>query len=132
MVLVAWVYYAAQIFLLGAEFTKVYANAHGSTSGAKAVAATEAAAAEAAAGTDRVEAGGVPAAAAAATPPPADYSGLGRTARAQEEIDRRVDRASATLLRQLMWLGALTLGNVLANRWTRRQRKAGRRRAARH
>lgn len=30
VLLLAWVYYAAQIFLLGAEFTKVYAQAHGS------------------------------------------------------------------------------------------------------
>jgi membrane protein len=30
MVLVLWVYYFAQIFLLGAEFTKVYADRHGS------------------------------------------------------------------------------------------------------
>ena len=30
MVLLIWVYYSAQIFLLGAEFTKVYANRHGS------------------------------------------------------------------------------------------------------
>lgn len=29
----AWVYYAAQIFLLGAEFTKVYAREHGSLRG---------------------------------------------------------------------------------------------------
>ncbi len=40
VVLLLWVYYAAQIFLLGAEFTKVWANAHGSTSGQKAQAAT--------------------------------------------------------------------------------------------
>ncbi|HYF21024.1 MAG TPA: YihY/virulence factor BrkB family protein [Ramlibacter sp.] len=33
VVLLAWVYYAAQIFLLGAEFTKAYADAHGSLSG---------------------------------------------------------------------------------------------------
>lgn len=32
VVLIAWVYYAAQIFLLGAEFTKVYAQEHGSRS----------------------------------------------------------------------------------------------------
>ena len=44
VVLVAWVYYAAQIFLLGAEFTKVYADAHGSLSGVQAQEATEAAA----------------------------------------------------------------------------------------
>ena len=33
IVLLLWVYYSAQIFLLGAEFTKVYANGHGSTQG---------------------------------------------------------------------------------------------------
>jgi len=33
VVLLAWVYYAAQVFLLGAEFTKAYADAHGSLSG---------------------------------------------------------------------------------------------------
>lgn len=32
VVFLAWVYYAAQIFLLGAEFTKVYADEHGSLS----------------------------------------------------------------------------------------------------
>jgi len=35
VILLAWVYYAAQIFLLGAEFTKAYADAHGSLSGAR-------------------------------------------------------------------------------------------------
>jgi membrane protein len=30
VILLLWVYYSAQIFLLGAEFTKVYANRHGS------------------------------------------------------------------------------------------------------
>jgi membrane protein len=34
IVLLLWVYYSAQIFLLGAEFTKVYANTHGSAQGA--------------------------------------------------------------------------------------------------
>lgn len=33
VVLIAWVYYAAQIFLLGAEFTKVYAHENGSRQG---------------------------------------------------------------------------------------------------
>jgi membrane protein len=33
VVLLIWVYYSAQIFLLGAEFTWVYANAHGSRRG---------------------------------------------------------------------------------------------------
>ena len=42
VVLLAWVYYAAQIFLLGAEFTKVYANECGSPFAARATAATQA------------------------------------------------------------------------------------------
>ena len=129
VVLVAWVYYAAQIFLLGAEFTKVYANEHGSVSGAKAVAATEAKAAEEAAGTDRVE-GGVVALSAAAEPPP-DYSRLGRTAAAQAEVDRRVAQSSAVLLRQLLLLGAVALGNALTEHWYRRQRRTARRQRAR-
>jgi membrane protein len=33
IVLLLWVYYSAQIFLLGAEFTKIYANRHGSKQG---------------------------------------------------------------------------------------------------
>lgn len=40
VVLLVWVYYAAQIFLLGAEFTKVYADEHGSISAAKAMTRT--------------------------------------------------------------------------------------------
>jgi membrane protein len=52
VVLLAWVYYAAQIFLLGAEFTKVYANAHGSVAASKAQAATQEAARQAEVGTD--------------------------------------------------------------------------------
>ena len=33
VVLLVWMYYSAQIFLLGAEFTWVYAHVHGSRSG---------------------------------------------------------------------------------------------------
>jgi membrane protein len=33
IVLLLWVYYSAQIFLLGAEFTKIYAKTHGSMQG---------------------------------------------------------------------------------------------------
>ncbi len=54
VVLLAWVYYAAQIFLLGAEFTKVYAHAHGSVAAGKAQAATQETARQTEAGTDDV------------------------------------------------------------------------------
>jgi membrane protein len=33
VMVMVWVYYSAQIFLLGAEFTRVYAHAHGSRQG---------------------------------------------------------------------------------------------------
>jgi membrane protein len=36
IIVMLWVYYSAQIFLLGAEFTKVYAQRHGSTRGTQA------------------------------------------------------------------------------------------------
>ena len=45
VVLLAWVYYAAQIFLLGAEFTKVHAQENGSQHAAKAMDRTKATAA---------------------------------------------------------------------------------------
>ncbi|GAA4359697.1 hypothetical protein GCM10023165_56100 [Variovorax defluvii] len=140
VLLVAWVYYAAQIFLLGAEFTKVYAGAHGSASGVKAVAATEVHARESEEGTDRVQGNEATAAptpatatAAAAAPVP-DDAGIGLTARTQEEIDRRVERAQARLLKQVLWLGALAFGNLVAQHWYRREHKSARqrRRALRH
>jgi len=46
VVLIAWVYYAAQIFLLGAEFTKVYAQEHGSQAARKAMEMTRITAAQ--------------------------------------------------------------------------------------
>ena len=35
IVVLLWIYYSAQIFLLGAEFTKVYASHHGSHQSAR-------------------------------------------------------------------------------------------------
>ena len=45
VVLLAWVYYAACIFLLGAEFTKAYADEHGSHAAKRAMHGTETSAA---------------------------------------------------------------------------------------
>ncbi|MBC5823690.1 MAG: YihY/virulence factor BrkB family protein [Candidatus Eremiobacteraeota bacterium] len=42
IVILLWIYYAAQIMLFGAEFTKVYAQNHGSRSGGKQLAPGEA------------------------------------------------------------------------------------------
>ncbi len=40
VVLLLWVYYSAQIFFLGAEFTKVYAESHGSRKGMRSATST--------------------------------------------------------------------------------------------
>jgi membrane protein len=66
VVLLAWVYYAAQIFLLGAEFTKVYSDDRGGHAGQCAVQATRVSAEVAAQGTDVLGSPGPPPA-----PPPA-------------------------------------------------------------
>lgn len=126
VVLLAWVYYAAQIFLLGAEFTKVFANEHGSVAGAQAVAATEAAAAVAEAGTDAESGAGVAvhAARTASAADVPDHAALARTAAAQAEIDQRVERATEGLMRQLLWLGAATVASAAVSGWQKRQRKA--------
>ena len=55
VVLLAWVYYAAQIFLLGAEFTKVYSEDRGGHAGKCAVQATRVSAEVAAQGTDLLQ-----------------------------------------------------------------------------
>ena len=74
VVLLAWVYYAAQIFLLGAEFTKVYADDRGASVGVEAVAATQHSAQVAAAGTENV------------APPPHPVQALPKRAPAAEPL----------------------------------------------
>jgi len=118
VVLLAWVYYAAQIFLLGAEFTKVYAGAHGSVAGAKALAATEHAAAVAAAGTDVVAQPGAPL---------VDGEALARTTEAQCEVARRLDQATQALVRQVVALAVVTLAGGLLSRWQKRRSRQQRR-----
>ena len=138
VVLLAWVYYAAQIFLLGAEFTKVYANEHGSVAGTQAIAATKAAAAVAEAGTDAAPA--VHAAAARALgeaapePQTATASGeagkpdahLTRTSKAQEELDRRLRATTAVLVRKALLLGAATVASAVVASLQKRQRRNAR------
>ena len=126
VVVLAWVYYAAQIFLLGAEFTKVYANEHGSVAGARAVAATEVTAAVAAAGTDAPHVAAATAAGAPAPPLPDDDT-LARTAAVQREVDKRLQRATQALTKQVVVFAVATLASSILSRWQKRQRKAARR-----
>lgn len=126
VVLLAWVYYAAQVFLLGAEFTKVYADEHGSVAGVKAVASTRATAAAAEAGTDAapaaIAAGAVPPAGGA--PPRTAHARLARTSAMQRNIEHHMHTASAALVRQLLLLVVATVASSAATRWQKRRRKA--------
>ena len=124
VVLVAWVYYAAQIFLLGAEFTKVYADSHGSLAGVKAQRATEMAAEVAEAGTSIV---------GHRIPAPAGRPEADATTQALEQAQRFRQRAAATFTRQVIVLSILAIANAAAKRSIHRQRRhlAARRKALR-
>jgi membrane protein len=119
VVLVAWVYYAAQIFLLGAEFTKVYADEHGSLAGRKAAAKTAAAAHG---GEAPVKGGEASADFPVAADVP-DYSGLSRTAQVQAEIDHRVELATRRLVRQTVVLAVISLAEGIARQKVKRARR---------
>jgi membrane protein len=121
VVLLAWVYYAAQIFLLGAEFTKVYADEHGSVAGAKAVTATKVASATADAGTDLLAAPALASAAAREA-----GGNLARAAKANREVDQRINLAVATLARKVVLLAVATAVSAAVGRWQKRQLKSDR------
>lgn len=130
VVLLAWVYYAAQIFLLGAEFTKVYANEHGSVAGVKAAAATEAVAKVKETGTDAVSSDGAVDIAGAVGGGSAITSDsdevLARTAQTSQEVQRRLHAATASLTRQVLLLGVAAVATSVATYWQKRQEKSAR------
>jgi membrane protein len=116
VVLVAWVYYAAQIFLLGAEFTKVYSDSHGSEAGTRAVAATEAM-------KHAVKAGGV-------FSPAKERSGAGgaheaeitRTLAVQRELDTRASKAISRVAKQALVLGVAGVVSSVLDHFQKRLR----------
>ncbi len=126
VVLLAWVYYAAQIFLLGAEFTKVYADEHGSVAGAKAVMATKVAAATSDAGTDLHAAPGAKAKSNMDMDTAAEPADLARAAKANREVDQRINLAVATLARKVVLLAVATAVSAAVGRWQKRQLKSDR------
>lgn len=97
VVLLAWVYYDAQIFLLGAEFTKVYADERGSPAAARA--------------TD-----GTRATAAAGAPPAQEASGATKAASAASARPGTGNPLVVTkpLVRPLASIGARVVGEVAA------------------
>ncbi|RCW72472.1 YihY/virulence factor BrkB family protein [Pseudorhodoferax soli] len=101
VVLLAWVYYAAQIFLLGAEFTKVYAHAHGSARGQTAATPVQLTAADAR----------KPAEPGAQAPAP------------QAAVSHWTAHASRELLPKLALLGGLVLLRIVVESRAKRERR---------
>ena len=106
VVLLAWVYYAAQIFLLGAEFTKVYADDRGSKCGVEAIAATQHSAQVAAEGTDNVT---------ELVPPQSDVV----------LVTLPVPIAARVLVQAVTLLSLVVVVQAGLLRWRRRQRHGG-------
>ncbi|RYF39483.1 MAG: YihY/virulence factor BrkB family protein [Comamonadaceae bacterium] len=114
VVLLAWVYYAAQIFLLGAEFTKVYADEHGSKSGERAMSGTAATAVA-----------GVPVEVPAQPPLPEPEPVL---APARTVLGVQVSVATVRLAGEVLALAGLHIvASYVARRRKRLQRSLGRR-----
>ena len=115
VVLLAWVYYAAQIFLLGAEFTKVYSDSHGSGAGTRAMAATEVM-------KDAAKTGGLSMAPANGVSRNTDDSASTRGSAAQRELDQRTQKAVARVAQQALLLGIATIATALMDRVEKRRR----------
>ncbi|MDM0032108.1 YihY/virulence factor BrkB family protein [Variovorax sp. J22P271] len=107
VLLLVWVYYAAQIFLLGAEFTKIYAQEHGSAASEQTASDSQ--------GKKQTETAPVP------------DSGLARSAEMQQELDVRVSKAFATLVPKLAALGIITALGVFADKCMKAMQKKQRR-----
>lgn len=125
VVLLAWVYYAAQIFLLGAEFTKVYANAHGSASGERAHAATQLAKKQNNIGSDAAAVDAVVGSSANGNEAgkPDGGPSLERITAAQALVETRARIEMAALLRETLLLGVAALVRSAVARRRRRLRR---------
>ncbi|MDM0116832.1 YihY/virulence factor BrkB family protein [Variovorax sp. J22R133] len=104
VLLLAWVYYAAQIFLLGAEFTKVFAQEHGSAKSSSGGSLSMTGESVGETGDGRTAA------------PLPDYAGIARVADMQKEVDQRIERAVKSVIPKLLILGAMTVLDALAER----------------
>jgi membrane protein len=109
VVLLAWVYYAAQIFLLGAEFTKVYADEHGSRTAAKAMTRTA-----------QTAVAGMPPEVPKAQPAPQPPAPLPRPVRPSPVIraaDAGVNAALTRLVTELIAVAVLSVaGSVMSSK----------------
>ena len=115
VVLLAWVYYAAQVFLLGAEFTKVYADEHGSLAGAKAMAKTEQTAAEGKPVEVRTSGPAAPGGALAARASVAATSPTG-----QKAIDIEIESTQKAIVTQLVSLAVMAVLDAAMSKYMNR------------
>jgi membrane protein len=113
VVLLAWVYYAAQIFLLGAEFTKVYADEHGSLSGAKAMEGTAKTAAEGKPVEVTKPAPGMPAPLTEVIAVPVPSSG-------QQAIENEMEVTKKAIVTQLVSLAVIAVLDAAVARYRKR------------
>ena len=112
VVLLAWVYYAAQVFLLGAEFTKVYADEHGSLSGAKAMDKTAQTAAEGKPVEVRTSGPAAPGGALAARVPVAPTG--------QKAIEIEIEATKKAILTQLVSLAVIAVLDAAMSKYMKR------------
>jgi membrane protein len=115
VVLLAWVYYGAQIFLLGAEFTKVYADEHGSKAAGQALTQT---AQTAAAGTHTevpLSQAGKPAPEMAPLTP-ASAPGFAKPSPAMRAADAGLNAALSRLFTELVALVVLAVAGSVMSR----------------
>jgi membrane protein len=127
VILIAWIYYAAQIFLLGAEFTKLYAQEHGSHAAAQAMQGTQATAHAGLPVDAPVPLPALPHAArhahhAARKPSPEREAAIARLQYNREQLRHtepvpKLSRAKSALA------GASTVAGMLVAAWARRSRR---------
>jgi membrane protein len=120
-ILLVWMYYAAQIFLLGAEFTKIYADEHGSLAGARAIEGSRA-----------TKDTGLPTGA-----PPSEGLGSawanGREVSSYPEsieyplrpgaLAKKVEKEKSELFKELMSLVVISIASVMVSQWRKRVQK---------
>ena len=113
VVLLAWVYYAAQIFLLGAEFTKVYA-----TENAGAAVGSDATG-------EKTDLTAVNAAQAGQQPQErAEPADLADKKKALADTDNYLDKETNRVLNRFLMLVAMSVAELAMARWYQRKRKA--------
>jgi membrane protein len=114
VVVLAWVYYAACIFLLGAEFTKAYADAHGSHAAKRAMQGT---ATSAAAGIPAQ----VPGAPAMAREEKAKEAEAGKPR--PSPLGKRIEATKQALIQETLMLAALAIAKMFVAKRRKRVQK---------